>query len=457
MLCKSSLRHSTACVIHQAIFILISVSLFAGAPHTNGQGASGPGATPESPANPAHFSFPEGLLKPVDGIKLEVAYSGEVLSNVSGGFRRGTIYEGLLKTGLRIDLDKLGIWSDANIYAAALNPHGPSLTDHYVHDLNILSSIDAYDTIRLQEIWLEKKIFNKQLSIRVGELVADTEFMVSDSSQLFANSCFGAMPLATINLNGPVYPLASPGIRLEWNQSDAWTARLAIFSGDVGQENINNKHGTRFAFSHEGGTLIIAEAANKYTLNGKSDGLPGTLKFGGFYHTGLFEDVNGSGAAGHGSGAVYGIIDQAVYRPSAGKERRDSGKDSVSKDSKDPKDEASDVGLNFFVRGGVAYPLGRTFVSSYLDGGLTYKGAIPRRPKDIFGIACSYTHLSPDITGDDPFAIPSHHETVVEVSYQAVINDWLSVQPDFQYIFNPGGADHLPDAVVLGVRVNLTF
>ncbi len=50
-----------------------------------------------------------------------------------------------------------------------------------------------------------------------------------------------------------------------------------------------------------------------------------------------------------------------------------------------------------------------------------------------------------------------HHETVLELSYQASINDWLTVQPDFQYIFNPGAVQDGRDAMIAGLRFTLTF
>ena len=36
-----------------------------------------------------------------------------------------------------------------------LYPHGESLTDKYVHDLNRVSNIDAYDSVRLYDLWFE--------------------------------------------------------------------------------------------------------------------------------------------------------------------------------------------------------------------------------------------------------------------------------------------------------------
>jgi len=46
---------------------------------------------------------------------------------------------------------------------------------------------------------------------------------------------------------------------------------------------------------------------------------------------------------------------------------------------------------------------------------------------------------------------------VLEATYQAQINKWLSIQPDLQLIINPGGNQDLGNAVVIGGRASITF
>jgi porin len=48
-------------------------------------------------------------------------------------------------------------------------------------------------------------------------------------------------------------------------------------------------------------------------------------------------------------------------------------------------------------------------------------------------------------------------EMVLEATYQAQINKWLSIQPDLQFIINPGGTRDLGNAAVIGGRVSITF
>jgi carbohydrate-selective porin OprB len=46
---------------------------------------------------------------------------------------------------------------------------------------------------------------------------------------------------------------------------------------------------------------------------------------------------------------------------------------------------------------------------------------------------------------------------VIELTYLANICPNFSLQPDIQYIINPGGFGKASNALVAGVRFNLTF
>jgi porin len=56
-------------------------------------------------------------------------------------------------------------------------------------------------------------------------------------------------------------------------------------------------------------------------------------------------------------------------------------------------------------------------------------------------------------------------ETYLEVSYQYQATPWWQLQPDIQYVFNPGGgvanpndpATRVGNELVLGIRTNILF
>lgn len=151
------------------------------------------------------------------GASFGLTYIGETLSDIDGGVRCGSVYEGRLAFEFNVDLKKLLGWSGASFRASAYQIHGRSLSRHYVRNLHVASGIEALPSTRLFELWTEQKLFGGQLAIRGGQLSADTEFLVSQYATLFMNSTFGwpAIVAADLPSGGPVYPLATPGARLK--------------------------------------------------------------------------------------------------------------------------------------------------------------------------------------------------------------------------------------------------
>ena len=52
---------------------------------------------------------------------------------------------------------------------------------------------------------------------------------------------------------------------------------------------------------------------------------------------------------------------------------------------------------------------------------------------------------------------PRAAEMVLEATYQCVLTPWCIVQPDLQYILNPGSTANLADSLVLGLRFSVVF
>ena len=56
-------------------------------------------------------------------------------------------------------------------------------------------------------------------------------------------------------------------------------------------------------------------------------------------------------------------------------------------------------------------------------------------------------------------------EAFVEATYQYQLTPWCQLQPDFQYVFNPGGGipnpnapgQQVKDEAVIGLRMNISF
>ena len=389
------------------------------------------------------------------GVAFPVTVTAEIFGNLSGGTSRTAIWESLLEAGIEIDFEKAARLKGFSLSVSALYPQGTSLTNKAVHDFNTLSNIDAYDSVRLYEAWVQQEFDDGRFSIRLGQILADAEFFDSDYAALFINSSFGTIPLVSKNLNPPIFPVAAPGVRLRFVPRNSFYAQAAAFSGDVGEASTTNKHNTRFYFRAEDGVLVFAEIGYKLnpreeelappTAAGKgrdSNQLPplpnpgmisGTYKLGGYYDSGEFSD-SGGGSPHHGDYSIYFIADQELWHPEVSTERA----------------------LSFFTRIGVA-PNDKNTVTFYADTGFNYKGILANRDKDTLGLGFSYAQLSRDLIDDSGRKISNHHEAVLELTYQAEFGGRFLVQPDLQCIFDPGAVKPGPTAVVTGIRMTVRF
>ncbi|MBN9266369.1 MAG: carbohydrate porin [Hyphomicrobium sp.] len=87
------------------------------------------------------------------GIEYGFVYTSEVLGNVSGGLRRGAIYDGKLDTTFQADLGKLAGWEGLTFYANVFQLHGTGrLKAEYTGAINTNSNIEALQTTRLSYV-----------------------------------------------------------------------------------------------------------------------------------------------------------------------------------------------------------------------------------------------------------------------------------------------------------------
>ena len=374
---------------------------------------------------------PKGLGE--NAIAWKFDYIGEAFGNLAGGIKQGAAFEEFVKFGVGINFEKLAGWNDTVFYTNFIYPHGEGLTQSHVSDLNVISNIDAYDSLRIYKLWIQKTFFEDRFSLRAGIMPVDKEFFGSEGAALFINSGFGTFPVIGQDIVAPVYPVSAAGVRIQWKPASAFRFRVAAFGGDAGAPEVN-RHNTRFRFRAEDGVSVFTEM--DYKVNADGNGLPGTYQLGGFYTSKAFDDLS-DGPRHHGNYGVYAMGDQQL--------------------SRERPDETDDwQGLSAFARFAIA-PEDRNLVVFDTEAGLTYKGMLPGRDDDVLGIGVVYSKLSDRARGETGRALMRHHETVLEVTYQAVINDWFILQPDLQYIFNPGAMREAEDAIVAGLRFILSF
>jgi len=408
------------------------------------------------------------------GLDITFNYIGETLAILAGGFRQGADYEHRFELSFDMDLDKVMGWSGASAHTTFYSighAHGLPAAE-FVGSIADPSNIEAQPSTRLFTAWFQKNFFDDKVSLRLGQIAADDEFLISPTATNMINSTFGyAALLAADQLQGgPVYPLATPGIRLQLKPTEEITILSAVFSGApagadcVGLPQQCDPYGTTFSLS--GGALLMEEL--QYGINQGKDakGMPAIYKLGGWYATTNFADVHfGLSATGavvslaspasagpllhQGNWGIYGVADQMVWRAQKGPQS-----------------------LNAFLRAG-ASPSDRDLVASYIDGGLGLKAPLPGRDDDVLTFGVAYSRISPDAAALDVdtqmftggFFPVRDQEIVLELDYSLQVAPWWTFQADLQQIVHPGGhvpnplnpPQPIPDAFLVGARSTIKF
>jgi porin len=403
------------------------------------------------------------------GVTYAFVHTTEILSNLRGGIRRGTIFDGKLEAMVGIDLERAAGLPGLSFYSNMFQLHGSSGPGRsLLGNLNTVSNIEALATTRLSEMWLEQKFWDGKASLRAGQLVVDTEFLYSQYFSFFMSSDWPTNPAVNIPSGGAAYPLSTPGVRLKIDPTPQTTALLAVYNGDpagqCGQDpEICNRHGLNFRVNDP--PYLLGEVQYRYNQEPNSTGLAGGIRIGGWHHFGRFDDlrfdINGFSLADpisngivrrlRGNDGIYAVIDQQIYRPPGG-----------------------DANSGILLFGRVAYSTpDRSLNDFYLDGGIIFAGMIPSRPQDTFGASFLYSHISDRARALDRdtqlftgLPVPLRdYELSFDISYAVnVVPGWI-VQPNVQLVFHPGGhirgnvspVEPIRNAVIVGARSTMRF
>jgi porin len=414
------------------------------------------------------------------GITFGLQTTNEVFGNVSGGIKRGASLNGLTMFSAGLDTDKAFGWEGGTFNVSGLWIYGPNFSQGYLGSLQTSSGIVASPTVRLWELWYQQAFLNGKMDIKIGQQSLDQEFMGSQGSSLFLNTMMGwpMLPSANLYAGGPAYPLSSLGVRLRGQPTGAITLLGGVFDDNPPGGPFDDDSQLRGAeragalFNLNTGALFIAEV--QYAINqpsegdldtpGTSRGLPGTYKLGMWYDTAKFPDQrfdntglsladpNSSGIAKYHwhNYSIYAVADQTVWQ---------GGGD-------DPRS------ISVFARP-MGAPGNRNLIDFSVNAGVTFKAPIPGRDDDTFGLGFGVANVSKragDLDRDTAnFAggyVPIRGtETFLEATYQVQVAPWWQIQPDFQYVWNPGGGvlnptnptKRIGNEAIFGLRTNIVF
>jgi porin len=420
-----------------------------------------------------------GLRKELSqyGISFAIQETSEVLGNVTGGTHRGADYDGLTQMIVQVDTKRAFGWYGGLFNVSALQIHGRSLSADNLQTLQTASGIEADRATRLWELWYQQKFLEEdRLDIRIGQMSLDQEFIVSQNASYLINTMFGwpMVPSADLPGGGPAYPLSALGVRFRARPIDPVTFLVGVFNGspvryNYGDPQMRNPSGTSFPLN--GGVLIIAEMQYSYPALGSMiyadqvQPLSRLYKIGFWYDSENFADLaldnaglslanpasSGLPRNHHGDFSIYAVMDQMLWVDS----------------------HEGDRTIAFFARAMGTPQQDRNLISLSVNAGLTWHEPILHRDDDTAAIGMGWAKVSQAASALDAatgaftgtFTPVRTSETYLEATYQIQVTPWWQIQPDIQYVFNPGGGILNPNVpgttikneLVLGVRTNILF
>lgn len=365
-----------------------------------------------------------------NGVDVSIGYKRDFVRNTSGGVAIKSVTFDNLDLRANMDLEKLAGWSGWEFFVYALMNTGadsgnrPSL---YVGDLQWTSNIETFvDDFRLYQAYIQKTFLDDKASILFGLHDLNSEFYVTNTATLFLHASFGlGLELSQSGINGPsVFPYTAPALRVRVEPSEKIYLQTAIFSARAGSPN--SMKGSHFHLDPDEGRLFITEL-----------GIYGSEKQASKYSFGFWSYDR---TFDHLSDTVTDSLSNTLPLPVS------SSGAYVSLDQ-----QLTDKWSVFATYGVTSAK--SVVVKDNLTLGIVRNGW-HYRPDDSFGLAMScvapgkiYRNLSSS----------DKQECAYELTYKALIAEGFSLQPDLQYIHNPGLDPNLEDAFVTSIRLEILF
>lgn len=360
------------------------------------------------------------------GIEIGASYVMDFSSVLSGGIEQDSSVRQLLDLNALGDLDKLVGWSGARFFLdGQFSFTGGGSLD--AGDFQGISGISTGDRNihQLSQAWLEQELFDEVLRVKLGKIDAASEFNFVSIAGDYLNSS----AINTINVLSaePTYPNPATGVVAFVYPVERAYLGAGFFDGATLDGFPTGPRGLDSIFSDDSSSyFFIGEAG----LSWDPDSGAGRASIGVWHHTaelGTFAGGTKDGVTG-----FYAMVEHQVWR-------RGTGEDQCEK------------GVHLFAHAGTSDD-DVTAAALTAAFGAVLRGTFEGRDDDAAGVVLGLASFS-GATG----STFDGDEVALEAYYKAFLTPAISVTPDVQYIMNPSGDPTIDDALVLGLRVTVSF
>lgn len=393
------------------------------------------------------------------GIAFDAGLKFDSLHN-RGGASDGTQTVRHLDLKLRADLEKLLGWTNTVAYFNTVTDGGAGINARRTGSLMGVSNLEVpVPTTRLFHAWVQKGFLDDRFSVLAGIYPIDSEFFTMDSAAILLHPAYG--PPADLSLtNSPsVFNNAAFGIRAKWFSENREMYAMAALMDGIPNDPAHPKR-TSIRFARSDGAFVIGEIGWMPLETGhtfepvdparviQTPGLVAHEKYGGLgkYAIGFWRygnrvpdqfdvDANNNPLQRRSQGG-YMLAERSLF--SLGGE---AGRDVTA------------FGRHAFSSGH------STAIDRTSNFGVRVRGPIASRPDDSLVMGWAHSRLASKWRSAQQVAATdtASSEQAFEVTWRAAITPWLAIQPNAQYIRNPGGVAGTPNAKLIGVRLELAL
>lgn len=345
-------------------------------------------------------------------------YIGDLLYNFKGGIKTGGAYLGFMDINALFNTEHLNLWSGGEFLVNIQNTHMDCPSSNLIGDIQVVSNIENGDYTYLYQLWYRQQL--GRFSFLAGLHDLNSEFYTSDLAGEFINSSFGIMPIVPANAPVSIFPKTTLAFLFSHRISNELFIQGGFYNGNPGNLD-SDPYNLKHSLSFDDGIFNVGEVHYNFKN--------GIVKLGGFYHTGNFADVCDTMKCYDGNYGLHAMADYSFYN-------------------------INDRQIGAFLQVGYS-PKEKSINPLYFSLGLNVYAPFISRPNDFFGVAIANANISKTLVNAIPEVLA--HETAIEITYKASINDHIIIQPDLQYIINPGADVGLSNAMVGIIRTYIEF
>ncbi len=376
-----------------------------------------------------------------EGFNFRASYIGEYAYSFSGGKRIGGDYAQQLAVGADVDMGKLAGLTGGTVHISFNLREGRSTTADYIGNKIAVQEIYGDgNNFRFAELSYQQALFDDAVDLKGGFFVMGDDFARTGILCDFENDAFCAHPTSLPSDSGwSDYPAGKWGARVKLNFPGDMYAETGVF--EVNPTYADHDNG--FKLSLQGSTGVLVPIEFGKTVKFGSAGLVGHYKIGAYYDSSQAPDVTNSSITYTGRYGFYALADQMLWSFEPGTDR---GLIAVANVTVSDKRTSS--------------------IPTFFTLALVAQGPFAARPHDFIALGYVRDYVNSNVINKENALLESSGvsnpnlalgEHILELAYGLQATPWLQINPNVQFVGNPGAFSfkHVPDAWVVGVHVGM--